>query len=436
MFQAPKWRDVWAAVLFYIHFAAFIGISIFAFVKSPSLGAGDPSRSSLKLDGSAVRFLLIHLAAGVVTAISTTVLVLFGMYRSPEGMIHGAFIGSAVLYGVQAVALFYLNSTIGGVIFIIMAGLMILMYVLLRKRIAFSAIIMKTVVDVLRQYPRMLNVTAGSLVFSLFYLTFFISTQGWLTTIISATKSGEGGYLKFMLFYNVFSLFWTTQVIGNVVQTTIAGVYASYYFLHGTGQSMGHPTTASLKRAMSYSFGSICFGSLIVAMIQFVRYGLRHLFEKDSLAGMIIDCIIGIIEDLVEYFNYYAYTQIAIYGKSYIDAAKDTWNLIKTRGVDAILNDNLVGTCTGLCSLAIGFCSFFVVFLMSLLVYRQLPQVALLIGIIVAIVCLLIPMVCFEIVNAGTTATFVCLAEDPAALQRSKPELYREIISRYDQIAL
>jgi hypothetical protein len=32
----------------------------------------------------------------------------------------------------------------------------------------------------------------------------------------------------------------------------------------------------------------------------------------------------------------------ALYGKSYIPAAKDTWRLLKQRGIDALVNDNLV----------------------------------------------------------------------------------------------
>jgi len=33
----------------------------------------------------------------------------------------------------------------------------------------------------------------------------------------------------------------------------------------------------------------------------------------------------------------------ALYGKPYIAAAKDTWRLFKDRGVDALINDSLVG---------------------------------------------------------------------------------------------
>ena len=33
----------------------------------------------------------------------------------------------------------------------------------------------------------------------------------------------------------------------------------------------------------------------------------------------------------------------ALYGKPYITAAKDTWRLFKDRGIDALVNDSLVG---------------------------------------------------------------------------------------------
>jgi hypothetical protein len=34
--------------------------------------------------------------------------------------------------------------------------------------------------------------------------------------------------------------------------------------------------------------------------------------------------------------------RIALYGKPYIKAAKDTWNLFKDRGIDALVNDCLI----------------------------------------------------------------------------------------------
>ena len=42
------------------------------------------------------------------------------------------------------------------------------------------------------------------------------------------------------------------------------------------------------------------------------------------------------------FIDRYAYIEIALYGKSYIEAAKDTWTLFKDRGIDALVNDSLV----------------------------------------------------------------------------------------------
>lgn len=63
-----------------------------------------------------------------------------------------------------------------------------------------------------------------------------------------------------------------------------------------------------------------------------------------AILACVADCILGCIQGLVEYFNTYAYIHVAIYGKSFCDAAKDTWALVKSNGIDVIINDNLVGT--------------------------------------------------------------------------------------------
>lgn len=78
------------------------------------------------------------------------------------------------------------------------------------------------------------------------------------------------------------------------------------------------------------------------------------------------ECFVDCLESAVEYFNQYAYIEIgmlsgfclyfdsyliqftcvlppALYGKSYLKAAQDTWRMFKDRGVDALINDSLVG---------------------------------------------------------------------------------------------
>lgn len=97
-------------------------------------------------------------------------------------------------------------------------------------------------------------------------------------------------------------------------------------------------------RATTTSFGSICLGSLLVAILQTIRAILRSLkrSERGNLLVCLAECLVGCIEHLLQYFNIYAFAQVAIYGKSYCQAAKDTWSLISSHGIQAIINDDLI----------------------------------------------------------------------------------------------
>ena len=47
---------------------------------------------------------------------------------------------------------------------------------------------------------------------------------------------------------------------------------------------------------------------------------------------------------LLRYIQLNPHFFVALYGKPYIQAAKDTWALFRDRGIDALVNDSLVGT--------------------------------------------------------------------------------------------
>ena len=103
---------------------------------------------------------------------------------------------------------------------------------------------------------------------------------------------------------------------------------------------------------MTYSFGSICFGSLLVALIDLLRQILQMIRHDVTSSGggqiaiqilfMVFDWIIGFLKWLAEYFNHYAYSFIALYGKPYLRAAKETWYMLREKGMDALINDNLI----------------------------------------------------------------------------------------------
>lgn len=72
-----------------------------------------------------------------------------------------------------------------------------------------------------------------------------------------------------------------------------------------------HPTLGAFKRAMTYSFGSICFGSLIVSIIQLLKQAASIAQQDEAIEGNLIacclwaiaNCILSFILWLIEYFN-------------------------------------------------------------------------------------------------------------------------------------
>jgi hypothetical protein len=75
---------------------------------------------------------------------------------------------------------------------------------------------------------------------------------------------------------------------------TTAGMVASWWLVN----DIERPTLGAFKRACTTSLGSICAGSLIVAVIQTVLYLLR---QARGVLAAFAACILNIINDVVKW---------------------------------------------------------------------------------------------------------------------------------------
>ena len=430
LFPTPQWHDLWAAILYYIHFRAFLGIGGYALYLSG--GNYSQLKKELHVDSNILPFIGIQLAGSLIIGLALTIISFGWMRRNAEQLMHASMLFNAGMWLVIGI-LVVRNQVWTGVACFIVGLLTLVWYLVIRKRIPFSAVILRMVVDCSNHYPSMFTVVGGSAVVACVYSLVF---SLFMASLYAVKDKFRESILNVLLIFMVFSFYWTVQVIANVTQTTIAGIFATYYFTHGTGQRVESATTQSLNRALTYSFGSICFGSLIVAILQTLRYVLRAASggEQRNLASVIFDCLLGIIEALVRYFNYYAYTQIAIYGKSFIQAAKDTFTLFKERGLDAIVNDDVISTTCTFLVMGIGLASLVFSTCLSFFIYGIEFWNSVIIGFLFGLISAVIAIIAFEVVTSGATATFVCLAEDPAVMQRNNPQLYSEIVAKYGHI--
>ena len=128
-----------------------------------------------------------------------------------------------------------------------------------------------------------------------------------------------------------FAGYWISEWLKNTIYSVVAGVYGSWYFSGGQTQNMpSNITRGALRRSLTYSFGSISFGSLVVAVINMIRHIISVAQQSEAGEGNIVGtilycilgCIISIIDWIVQFINRYAFSHIALYGKAYIPAAK------------------------------------------------------------------------------------------------------------------
>jgi len=111
-----------------------------------------------------------------------------------------------------------------------------------------------------------------------------------------------------IVFGFLISYFWVIQVLKNVVHVTVAGTVGTWWFAPREASSCcSKAVSDSWFRSMTTSFGSICFGSLIVAIIQAAKEILHQMREQgDGILMCCAECLLGCIESLVEYFNQWA----------------------------------------------------------------------------------------------------------------------------------
>jgi hypothetical protein len=241
----------------------------------------------------------------------------------------------------------------------------------------------------------------------------------------------------------LFSFYWTSQVIKNIVHVTVCGVFGAYYFLTNTPHMPTSPTLGALGRATTTSFGSVCFGSLIIAVIRTVRAILRMLQDQnDGVLAFIAccaGCILSCIESMLVYFNHYAYTQVAIYGKPFIQAGRDTWNMFLERGIEAIINDNLIGNVLGLGILTIGVLNAFIAYLLVVLVYPTIAAnmaLTVMVVLVAFLASIAFMMLVSQVIESGVATIYTALCEDPLALSRTNPALFNKIRESWPEVVM
>lgn len=237
----------------------------------------------------------------------------------------------------------------------------------------------------------------------------------------------------FVIFLFTLSLYWTFQVIKNIVHVTVAGTVGTWWWQPEEANSpCSSAVTQSFYRSVTYSFGSICLGSLLVAIIQTIREFCHRLRESDDgLLLCLADCILGCIQSLVEMFNNWAYVYVGIYGYSFVDSAKNVMTLFKERGWTAIITDSLVDSCLSMISMGVGLIVGLISALLCLTFNMGVSHtIGFFLGLVVGFI---LTQVLMGVVSSAVNTIIVCYAEDPNTFQNNYPELSANMVETWRQ---
>jgi len=331
----------------------------------------------------------------------------------------------------------------------IFAVLAIVSYWFMRKRIPLAKIILISVIRAANEYK---SVYVLALFFLIVQTAWSVWTAWTLVAVYQrfspgaqgAGSSASSGAVTGLVVLVVFAYYWTSELIKAVAYTSCAGVFGTWYY---SATKPAHAALSSLKRCLTYSFGSLCFGSLILAILDIIRAILQILQSQANQDGDMVGaalacvagCLVGCIDWAITFFNRLAYTNIALYGNSFVTASKETWHLIKAKGIDALVNDCLVNNVWTFGSYAIGLLSGIAAYSWLYITNPSYVQgnsnyysIVILFSVGLGINIAL--ALGSGAIGSGVTTMFVCLAEDPQVVAQRDPQLFEALRQAYPQV--
>ncbi|KAG0072749.1 putative choline transporter, neither null mutation nor overexpression affects choline transport [Podila epicladia] len=446
----PKYNDCWAFFLFIAQLAAFVVLSYFAIdeIDQDKQGYGSPFNPPGRGYQSTSTFFskqgLFTMLIAILTGTVVSILYFFLTQAFPRQVIKVTFAISIIVYLAVAVYYFVRGLWMPAIFGLVFGVLYASMWWFWKSRIPFATEMLSAVTNISKQYSATFVLAFLGLFVQIAYSVYFMTViSGCYEMYYDKVNQKTPAKLKVLIVFCFFSFYWTSQVIKNIIHVTISGVFATYYFMAGSPQGMvKSPTLASFKRACTTSIGSICFGSLIIAVIQTLR-AIAQMFRSNNDNGMLaflaclIDCFLSCIQGIAEYVNKYAFAQVAIYGKAFIPAAKDTWTILKDRGIIQLINDNLINNVWAMGAIMCGVLSGLASYLYlrySQPTFDDNDQFTYVLVTMAFVLGLQMLFTVGSVIESGVATTFVALAEDPAALARTKPELFEKIRATYPAV--
>lgn len=443
----PVWNDVKFAVFFLVILFILIVTSMALMVKYFGKYIVDNSGNATLPNSVFFQFKTIFLFLFTsLISFGSSMFIFLNAGKSSERFVNFGIKLLIGLFLMAAAASLLVGQILQVILFGVISGVLILIVKKYQPLITLASHILSIVIDVLKKYPSTaIAALIGfftSLIFTLIltisigcaYIAYGFHSDGQR---IDENSKVTGGLIFTILFLN-FAGLYIIDVMKNSMHVTIGGIYGTWYYLNSTFTGMpNNEGLGSFKRAMTYSFGSVCFGSLFVVFFQIWAIFAMIGDKQVGIVGKFFDVVLKIVGLCVGYFNLYAYSYVSLYGVDMVRSASSTLKFFKQRGLQAILNDSII-------SAALGFYCLIASLLSLLITCVYLAIIRAIFGLDDAVYLPLAGysfLVTFNITSiliitivSGSSVFFFALNKDPAVFQESYPFEFQEISRCYPKV--
>jgi hypothetical protein len=224
--------------------------------------------------------------------------------------------------------------------------------------------------------------------------------------------------------------FWACQVFSNVIHTTVAGFIGRWYF----NEHMEEPIKHSFGHASTYLFGSICFGSLIVALIQTLRWIADQARDENAdnpvaaVAHCIADCILSCVEEIAKLYNFWCFIVISIYSCDFYQGGQEVMRSIYDTDVITAINAiNIVDLVTFMANLGCGLVNACFIGLTAWRLSLPVPWI-IFTAVIAFMIAFVMNSICGRTLESGVGSVFYCYTQDQKALRDRNEEMNKMLM--------
>lgn len=235
---------------------------------------------------------------------------------------------------------FLLAFAVGTTVISIIIFVLILV---MRRRLKLMTELFRVASETISAVPLLLLQPVWTFIILIFFWAYWVAVLLSLGTAGTAyaTNGGHVEYkplsaIRYMWWYHLFGLIWTSEFILACQQMIISGTVVSCYFNRDKNNPPSYPILSSISNLFNYHLGTVAKGSLIITLVRIPRVVLTYIHStlqgKDNACARCMvrscTCCLCCLEKCLRYLNQNAYTATAINGTDFCTSAKEAFFIL------------------------------------------------------------------------------------------------------------